>query len=134
MAIVSDQIGDFLTRIRNATMVRHAQCKAPFSKIKMEILRLLKEAGYIRNFKKIAVPKSPRIEIVINLKYKNKRSVIQHIQRFSKPGLKHYVKKDEIPQVQNGLGTLIISTSKGLMTGISAREQKLGGELLVSVW
>ena len=131
--MVIDPISDMLTRIRNAINAKHKIVEIPSSKFKIEIARILQEEGFIQSFDKISKDKFSYIKI--NLKYNkdNRTSVIKEIKRISKPGLRVYVNKAEIPRVLGGLGTSIISTSKGVMTGTKAREIGVGGEILCSI-
>ncbi len=131
--MVTDPIADMLTRIRNANQMRYKEVEIPASKIKVEIARILKEEGFIVDYKinKDDVQDS----IVLSLKYgENKERVITGLKRISKPGLRVYVKAEDVPRVLNGLGIAIISTSKGLMKDKDAREQSLGGEVLAYIW
>ena len=130
---MTDPIADMLTRIRNANQMRYKEVEVPASKIKLEIARILKETGFIADYK---VQKTDVQDvIVLSLKYgDNKERVITGLKRISKPGLRVYVKANEVPRVLNGLGIAIISTSKGLMTDKSAREQSLGGEVIAYIW
>ena len=130
---VTDPIADLLTRIRNANQMRYNEVVVPSSKVKMEIIKILKNEGYIANYK---VEKGEvQDNTIITLKYgKNKERVISGLKRISKPGLRVYAKAEEIPTVLNGLGISIISTSKGIMTGKEARKENLGGEVLAYVW
>ncbi len=131
--MVTDPIADMLTRIRNANEMRYVEVEVPASKIKEEIARILKEEGYISDYK--ITKGDVQNTIVLNLKYGNKKErVITGLKRISKPGLRVYAKADEVPQVLNGLGIAIMSTSKGIMTGKHAKEQKLGGEVLAYIW
>ena len=133
MAVVTDTIADMLTRIRNAVAMRYTEVSVPASKLKEELARILKEEGFIVDYK--IVDKDVQGNIVITLKYgKNKERVITGLKRISKPGLRVYAKSNEIPKVLNGLGIAIISTSKGIMTDKEARKQKLGGEVLAYIW
>lgn len=131
--MVSDQIGDFLTRIRNATRVKKPHCLAPYSNLKKEILMILQREGYIESYQTIS-GEHKRTQLKINLKYKDNVSVIQGIKKISKPGLRIYVDKDHLPVVLQGIGIAIISTSKGLMTNFQSKKAKLGGEVLTYVW
>lgn len=131
--MVTDPIADMLTRIRNANQMRYIEVEVPASKIKEEIARILKETGFIADYK----IKKNNIQniIVLTLKYgQNKERVITGLKRISKPGLRVYVKADEVPKVLNGLGIAIISTSKGIMTDKQARTESLGGEVLAYIW
>ena len=130
--VMTDPIADMLTRIRNANQRKHATVLVPASKLKVEILRVLKEEGYISDFEKIEDEKQGMISIT--LKYVNKTHVIKGLKRISKPGLKVYAKKDELPKVLNGLGIAVVSTSKGVMCDRDARKENLGGEVLAFVW
>ena len=130
---VSDPIADMLTRIRNAIMARHDSVSVPASKMKLAIARILKEEGFIANYE--VVRGKPHRVIKIDLKYlDSNESAISGLKRISKPGLRVYVQKKEIPRVYGGLGIAIISTSKGLRTGQQAWRQSSGGELLCYVW
>jgi len=131
--MVTDPIADMLTRIRNANQMRNKEVEIPASKIKVEIARILKEEGFIVDYK----TKKNNVQdvLVLTLKYgENKERVITGLKRISKPGLRAYVKADEVPKVLNGLGIAIISTSRGVMTDKNARQQSLGGEVLAYVW
>lgn len=133
MAVVTDTIADMLTRIRNANQMRYEEVKVPASKIKGEIARILKEEGFIRDYK--LVKEDVQGTLVLTLKYTEKRErVITGLRRISKPGLRVYAKSEEIPKVLNGLGIAIISTSKGIMTDKEARKQNIGGEVLAYIW
>ena len=132
MAVVTDTIADMLTRIRNANAMRYNEVSVPASKLKIELARILKEEGFIKNYK--VVKEDAQGSIVITLKYLNKERVITGLKRISKPGLRVYAKSSEIPKVLNGLGIAIISTSQGIMTDKEARKQNLGGEVLAYIW
>lgn len=133
MAVVTDTIADMLTRIRNANSMRYTEVKVPASKLKLELARILKEEGFIKNYK--VVDENVQGMIYLTLKYgENKERVITGLKRISKPGLRVYAKASEIPKVLNGLGIAIISTSKGIMTDKEARKQGLGGEVLAYIW
>lgn len=131
--MVTDPIADMLTRIRNVNQNRGKEVEMPSSKIKLEIAKILKEEGFITDFK---VKKNNVQDIlVLTLKYgENKERVITGLRRISKPGLRVYVKAEEVPKVLNGLGISIISTSKGIMTDKEARKESLGGEVLAYIW
>jgi small subunit ribosomal protein S8 len=132
MSIVNDPIADMLTRIRNANQMRSKEVEVPASKIKMEIANILKDEGFIVDYK---IKKDSVQELIIlNLKYNNKERVITGLKRISKPGLRVYAGADQLPRVLNGLGIAIVSTSKGVMTGKQAKQEKLGGEVLAYVW
>ena len=131
--MVTDPIADLLTRIRNANQMHYKEVVVPSSNVKIEIVKILKDEGYIADYK---IEKGQvQDNIIIMLKYgKNKERVISGLKRISKPGLRVYAKKDEIPTVLNGLGISILSTSKGIMTGKEAKKQNLGGEVLAYIW
>jgi small subunit ribosomal protein S8 len=130
---MTDPIADLLTRIRNASAVRHEKVAVPASNLKLRIVNLLREEGFIRNFK--IVKESPQDQIVIFLKYTPENSpVITGIERISKPGKRTYVKESGLPSVRSGLGIAILSTSRGVMTDRQARALKVGGEHICSVW
>ena len=130
---VSDPIADMLTRIRNAVMVRHDSVLIPSSKTKLAIAKVLKEDGFISDFH-VLRGKSNRV-IKIQLKFSDKKQpILAGLERVSKPGLRVYVERKEIPRVLGGLGIAILSTSKGIMTGQQAWRQGTGGELLCYVW
>ena len=130
---MTDPIADMLTRIRNANQMRYKEVEVPASKIKLEIARILKEQGFIVDYK---IKKNDvQNIIVLNLKYgQNKERVITGLKRISKPGLRVYAKAEEVPYVLNGLGIAIVSTSKGIMTDKEARKESLGGEVLAYIW
>lgn len=133
MAVVTDTIADMLTRIRNANSMGYTDVTVPASKLKVELARILKEEGFIKDYKVVSEDVQKTIELT--LKYGNKKEkVITGLKRISKPGLRVYVKSDEVPKVLNGLGIAIISTSKGIMTDKDARKQNLGGEVLAYIW
>ena len=130
--MVTDPIADMLTRIRNAIQMRYKEVEVPASKMKNEIARILKSEGFIVDYK---VKKNNIQDIlVLSLKYVDKERVITGLKRISKPGLRVYVKAEEVPSVLNGLGIAIISTSKGVMTDKEARANSLGGEVLAYIW
>lgn len=128
----SDPISDMLTRVRNAGAARHASVSMPASKMKVEIARVLKEAGYISDFQ--LAEGQGYGTLTVALKYHKGKHVVTGIQRMSRPGQRRYVGAAEIPSILNGYGTTVITTSQGLMTGKQARELGLGGELVCSVW
>ena len=130
--MVTDPIADMLTRIRNANLMRYKEVEVPASKIKNEIARILKEEGFISDYK--IKKNNIQDNIVLYLKYSGKERVITGLKRISKPGLRVYAKAEEIPTVLSGLGIAIISTSKGLMTDKNARKASLGGEVLAYIW
>ena len=130
---MTDPIADFLTRIRNANMVKHESVEVPASKMKRDIAEILKNEGFIRDVEYIDDDKQGIIRVV--LKYgKNNERVISGLRRISKPGLRSYVKADAVPKVLNGLGIAILSTSEGVMTDKDARAKKIGGEVIAYVW
>jgi small subunit ribosomal protein S8 len=133
MAVVTDTIADMLTRIRNANSMGYEEVSVPSSKLKVELARILKEEGFIKDYK--VVSEGVEKNILLTLKYGNKKErVITGLKRISKPGLRVYVRSDEVPKVLNGLGIAIISTSKGIMTDKEARKLNIGGEVLAYVW
>lgn len=133
MAVVTDTIADMLTRIRNANQMRYTEVSVPSSNLKLEVARILKEEGFIKDYK--LVKEDAQGTIILTLKYgQNKERVITGLKRISKPGLRVYAKNDEIPKVLNGLGIAIISTSKGIMTDKQARKLNVGGEVLAYIW
>lgn len=130
---MTDPIADFLTRIRNANMVRHESLEVPASKTKKDMAEILKNEGFIKDVEYIEDDKQGIIRVF--LKYgKNNERVISGLKRISKPGLRSYVKSDEVPKVLNGLGIAIISTSEGVITDKEARAKKIGGEVLAYIW
>ncbi len=133
MGFANDPIADMLTRIRNANQMRYKEVEVPASKIKVEIARILKEEGFISDYK---IKKNDVQNIItLSLKYGEKKErVITGLKRISKPGLRVYAKADEVPRVLNGLGIAIVSTSKGVMSDKQARENNLGGEVLAYIW
>ena len=130
---MSDPIADMLTRIRNAVSSRHDAVTIPSSKVKVAIAEVLKSEGFIRDY--AVEPAEPQATMKVELSYGGrKQPVINGLQRVSKPGLRVYVQRREIPRVYGGLGVAIISTPKGVMTGQEARRQQVGGEVLCYVW
>ncbi len=131
--MTSDPIADMLTRVRNAIQARHPKVDVPASKLKTEIARILKEEGYIQNFK--VAEEGPKKVIKIYLKYNtNNAPVIANIERISRPGCRVYVGQEDIPRVLGGLGINILTTPRGVMTGRDAHKERVGGELLCQVW
>ena len=129
----TDPIADMLTRIRNANSAKHKEVDVPASNMKRAIAQILLDEGYIASFEEIKDEKQGMLRIT--LKYdENGKRVIDGLKRISKPGLRIYVNKDELPQVSNGLGIALISTSKGIKTDKEARKEGLGGEVLAYVW
>ena len=131
--VMTDPIADYLTRIRNANSVNHEKVEIPASKLKKTMTQILKDEGMIKDFEYIEDGKQGIIRV--HLKYgPNKQKVITGLKRISRPGLRVYAKKDEVPRILGGLGIAIISTSQGLMTDKQARKRGLGGEVLCYVW
>jgi small subunit ribosomal protein S8 len=136
---MTDPVADFLTRLRNAAKAQHHDVAIPSSKLKRELARILKEQGYIEAYQIVAPGTgrntSPNEQITVTLKYtEDRKPVISGIQRVSRPGQRTYVDHAHIPRIQGGMGTAIISTSKGVMTGHEARQQGVGGEVVARVW
>lgn len=131
--VMTDPIADMLTRIRNANVVRHPQLELPASKLKTEIADILKREGYIRDYEVMEDNKQGVLRIYLKYGANNER-VITGLKRISKPGLRVYAKADEVPRVLNGLGTAIVSTSKGVLSDREARAQSVGGEVLAYIW
>jgi small subunit ribosomal protein S8 len=131
--MITDPIADLLTRIRNGSRARHPRVDVPSSKLKVEIARILKEEGYIANFK-VADEKGKRTLRVFLRYTPDRRSVITDLRRVSRPGSRRYIGKAGIRPVVGGMGIVILSTPRGLMTGQSARKEGVGGELLCEVW
>jgi len=132
MSTVTDPIADFLTRIRNGARAQKPELLVPYSRIKAEIARILKDEGYITDYAVDTSGAHPRIKVTNKLV--NRSSAITGLRRVSRPGLRRYVGADEIPRVLGGMGLAILSTSRGVLSGRDARKQKLGGELLAYVW
>lgn len=129
----SDPIADMLTKIRNAVLVRHEKIDVPTSKLKLEIVKILKTEGYIKNFKKVQEDNKNIIRIFLKYDDDN-NSVIHGVEKISKPGRRVYSGYKDLPRVFNGYGTLIVSTSLGVTTGKKASEKMVGGELICKVW
>ncbi len=130
---LSDPISDMLTKIRNASMAKHEKVDLTTSKLKLEIVKILKTEGYIKNFKKINQDGKSFIRVF--LKYDNDNNPVIHgLERISKPGRRIYAGYKNMPRILNGYGTLIVTTSSGVITGSKAVEQKVGGELICSIW
>ncbi len=128
-----DPVADFLTRIRNSIRARHQKLDVPASKLKAEIARILKEEGYISNFK--TTEENGRAVLRVYLKYgANNEAAIRDLERVSRPGCRVYIGRDEIRRVQGGLGISIMTTPKGVMTGRQARREGVGGEVLCEIW
>jgi small subunit ribosomal protein S8 len=129
----TDPIADFLTRVRNALVADHDDVQMPASKFKAEIARILAEQGYIEDY--AVEPARVGRTLRLRLKYtEDRRPAISGIERVSKPGRRRYVDADEVPKVLGGMGTAIVSTSRGVMSGHDARRQRVGGELVARVW
>ncbi len=133
---MTDPVADFLTRLRNGAKAQHHDVTMPSSGIKRELARILKEQGYIEGYAVLPPgPEHPGERITVTLKYTDaRRPVISGIQRVSRPGQRTYVDHDHIPVIQGGMGTTIISTSSGVMTGHRARQLGVGGEVVAKVW
>ena len=130
---MTDPIADLLTRIRNAALIRKKEVSIPSSHIKVEIAKILKEEGYIKNYK--AIDDNLQGVLSISLKYNaDRESVISGLKRVSKPGCRIYCKSDSIPKVLDGLGIVIVSTSQGMATGRKCQELGVGGEVLCQIW
>ena len=129
---MTDPISDMLTRIRNALIAKHKTVNIPSSRIKIEIANVLKEEGYIKDYR--VVEEGHKRILYVSLKYtEGEETVIKEINRVSKPGRRIYVKHSEIPRIKGGLGTSILSTSKGIMSGSKARSLRVGGELMCTI-
>jgi small subunit ribosomal protein S8 len=133
---MTDPVADFLTRLRNGAAAQKEVVEIPSSGLKKEMARILHEQGYIEGWStQEPTPDSPGEKLTVRLKYAEDRSaVIQGLQRASRPGRRHYVRHTEIPRVQGGMGTAIMSTSKGVLTGHEARREGVGGEVVAFVW
>ena len=131
--VMTDPIADFLTRIRNANMVRHESLEVPASKTKLEIANILKAEGFIKNFDYTSDDKQGVIRVFLKYGPNNER-VITGLKRISKPGLRVYAKTGDIPKVLNSLGIAIVSTSEGVITDKEARAKNIGGEVLAYIW
>lgn len=132
MSTVTDPIADFLTRIRNAAAARKALVEVPYSRIKADIAKILKDEGYITDYEVDTTGAHPLIKLTT--KFVNRKSAIAGIKRVSRPGLRKYVGATEIPRVLGGLGVAIVSTPKGVLSGRLARKENVGGELLAYIW
>jgi small subunit ribosomal protein S8 len=131
----TDPIADMLTRIRNANQALHERAEMPSSRLKSEIARILKEEGYILDYRVEREDDTPYDTLVIDLKFgRNRERVITDLKRVSKPGRRVYARKDRLPRVLGGMGTAILSTSNGLITSRAAEEQGVGGEVVCFVW
>lgn len=132
MSALTDPIADLLTRVRNSTRVKKKEFFVPYSKIKSDIIAILKKEGYIEDYSLDRTENHPRLKITA--RYVGKVSAIAGLRRISRPGLRRYVNSEEIPRVLGGMGISILSTSRGVLTGHEARRQKIGGELLATIW
>ena len=130
---MTDPIADMLTRIRNALQARHEQVDIPASKFKLEMARILKSEGFIKNYKVISTEQKDQLRVFLKFD-SQKHPAILGIEKLSKSGRRMYVSVDEIPSVRGGLGVTILSTNKGLVTDKQAKEMKVGGELICKVW
>lgn len=128
---MQDPLADMLTRIRNAQMAEHASVNMPSSKVKVAVAKVLKDEGYIENYR---VNDEKKAALIIDLKYFEGRPVIENLKRESRPGLRNYAGKESLPKVNGGLGVVIVSTNKGVMTDRSARAVGVGGEILCTVF
>ncbi len=135
---VNDPIADMLTRVRNAVLAGHAQAAMPSSNIKIEIAKILKEEGFLESYEVVEGEKSPSKTLRLKIKYvgerRERKPVLTGLERVSKPGRRIYTGKQEIPWVLSGLGVAILSTPKGVMTGVRARQLGVGGEIICKVW
>jgi small subunit ribosomal protein S8 len=136
MSSTTDPIADFLTRIRNAIQAAHQTVEIPASNLKTECARILKEEGYIAGYEiEAPTPDHPGSVLRVSLKYTaDRRSAISGLRRVSRPGKRRYAGAGELPKVQGGMGTVIVSTSKGVLTGHAARQAGVGGEVVAEVW
>lgn len=132
MSTVTDPISDFLTRIRNASAARKALVEAPYSRIKADIAKILKEEGYISDYSVETQITQPQIKVTT--KFVNRTAALTGVKRVSRPGLRKYVGSTEIPRVLGGLGVAILSTPKGVLSGQKAKKENVGGEVLAYVW
>ncbi len=132
MSALSDPVGDFLTRLRNATRAGKEELSAPSSKLKVEVAKILQKEGYVTDYR--VEKDGPKATIIVRPKFVNRVPAITGMKRVSKPGLRRYVGADEVPRVLGGMGICILSTSSGVMSDREARKQKVGGELLAQVW
>jgi small subunit ribosomal protein S8 len=133
--VLTDPIADMLSRIRNANRAMHDSCSMPTSRMKEDIARLLKEEGYIKDYRVEQRENEPYKTLVVELKFgRNRKRVLTDLKRVSKPGRRVYARKDRLPRVLGGLGTAILSTSTGLITSRQAAEKGVGGEVIAFVW
>ncbi len=132
--MMTDPIADMLTRIRNAATAQHKSLSLPASKLKVRILELLKENGYIQDFQLVETKPQPHVTVQLKYDTTGKECVIAGIERVSRPGRRVYVGKAEVPKVLSGLGVNVMSTSKGILTDREARDKGVGGEVMLKVW
>jgi small subunit ribosomal protein S8 len=133
--MLTDPVADMLTRIRNANKALHDRTEMPTSRLKEELARILKEEGYIRDYRVVTDEAKPFRTLVIELKYgRSRERVLTDLKRISKPGRRIYAKKDRLPRVLGGMGTAILSTSRGVITSRTAEREGLGGEVICFVW
>lgn len=128
----TDPLADFLTQIRNANLATIQEVRSPYSKMKSRVAAILKEEGYIEDFSLETVEGKPQLRV--KLRFTEGRRAIRGLERVSKPGRRHFVSADQIPQVLGGLGTAVLSTSSGVMSGREAKKKNVGGEVLLFVW
>ncbi len=131
---MTDPLADLITRIRNGNKARHEKVDVPASNLKVHVVRILKDEGYVKNYKVIKDGKQGVLRVYLKYEGETKKQIIVGLRTLSKPGRRRYVGKDEIPLVMRGLGLSILSTSKGVLTDREARKLNIGGELLCSVW
>jgi small subunit ribosomal protein S8 len=131
---VSDPVADLLTRIRNANRANHESLEVSSSKLKLEVVRILTEEGYLRSYEVIKQPVQDKIKVSLKFNARSREKVITDLKRISKPGLRIYRSHDKLPTVLRGLGIAIVSTSQGVMTAKQARKLGIGGEILAHVW
>ncbi len=131
---LQDGISDMLTRIRNASMSNHVEVSISSSKINVAVAKVLKEEGYIADYREVETEAKPGKSLIVTLKYYMKKPVIEGLKRISKPSCRIYCASGEIPKIRNGLGTVILSTHQGVLSGRKAALSKLGGEIICYVW
>lgn len=131
--MINDPISDFLARIKNAYLSHYKTVEAPYIRILSDLAKILEKEGFIEKFE-IKDGEKNRKTIIVTLRYNNRKPAITEVKRVSKPGLRVYVSKQHIPVILGGLGTVVISTSQGLMSGKDAKQKSIGGELLCKVW
>jgi small subunit ribosomal protein S8 len=131
----TDPIADMLTRVRNGSLARHATVEIPFSKVKLALAKILQDEGYISGFDITDPEQKGRKQLRLHMKYDaERRPVVNGLRRVSRPGLRVYAGMHDIPRVLGGIGTVVVSTNRGIMTGQEARRRHLGGELIAEVW